>query len=331
MRTWRIGVVALAAVVAGCTAPAPGLTGSATPTALPTPSGPTAAPSPTFTGSPIPDSQLPLDFAVAQPLVDGSAGPVVEELHRVAGGLPVLKVDVTAVAATLSALLPDRTVATFQWRDGVIARVDSDVQYFDQATFDPHDYPLESVGRMFDVADLRGVRGELILQIVDYRAGQVLMTVTSRPESETVFFRQDGSAVAVLGVTSVADITAGVGEVVGQSTQAYAVGFNATRGYWADLPDEEDGVVLNRARVGAVPVFETRRSEAVAVPAFDPTLIDPAALAKAVAQFQDSPDQQCDVVIDMSLERSAPVVRVDCEGSIHYADLEGRDMTALVG
>ncbi|HQZ85318.1 MAG TPA: hypothetical protein PLB21_06765 [Actinomycetota bacterium] len=332
MRTWRIGVVALAAVVAGCTAPAPGLTGSATPTASPTPSAsPSAAPSPTFTGSPLPDSDLPVDFPVTQPLVDGAAGPVVDELHRVAGGLPVLKVDVTTDAATLSALLPDLRVATYQWRDGVITRVDSDVQYFEQATFDPHEYPLESVGRMFDVADLRGVRGELILQIVDYRAGQVLMTVTSRPESETVFFRQDGSAVAVLGVTSVADIAAGVGEVVGQATQAYAVGFNATRGYWADLPDDEDGVVLNRARVGAVPVFETRRTQAVAVPSFDPTLIDPASLAKSVAQFQDTPEQQCDVVIDMSLGRSAPVVRVDCEGGIHYADLEGRDMTDLVG
>ena len=331
MRTWRIGVVALVALVAGCTAPAPGTTGGPTSTA-PTPSASTSpTPSPSFTGSPLPDSDLPLDFTVSQPLVDGAAEAVVEELHRVAGGLPVLKVDVTADAATLSALLPDRSVATYQWRDDVISRVDSDVQYFEQATFDPHAYPLGSVGRMFDVADLRGVRGDLILQIVDYREGQVLMTVTSRPESETVFFRQDGTAVAVLGMTSVADITAGLGEVVGDATEAYAVGFNATRGYWADLPDQEEGVVLNRARVGAVPVFETRRTESPGLATFDPTAIQPAALAKAVALFQDTPDQQCDVVIDMSLQRSAPVARVDCQGDVGYADLEGRDMTALVG
>lgn len=324
-------MVALVALVAGCTAPAPGTTGGPTSTA-PTPSAsPSPTPSPSFTGSPLPDSDLPLDFAVSQALVDGAAQAVVEELHRVAGGLPVLKVDVTADAATLSALLPDRSVATYQWRDDVISRVDSDVQYFEQATFDPHEYPLESVGRMFDVADLRGVRGDLVLQIVDYREGQVLMTVTSRPESETVFFRRDGTAVAVLGMTSVADITAGLGEVVGDATAAYAVGFNATRGYWADLPDEEEGVVLNRARVGAVPVFETRRTASPGLATFDPTAIQPAALAKAVALFQDTPDQQCDVTIDMSLQRSAPVARVDCQGDIGYADLEGRDMTALVG
>ncbi|MHA6524147.1 hypothetical protein [Tessaracoccus sp. G1721] len=331
MRTWRIGMVALVAVVAGCTAPAPGLTGSATATPATPSASASPSPTPSFTNSPVPDADLPLDFAVSQPLVDGAARAVVEELHLVAGGLPVLKVDVTAEAATLSALLPDRSVATYQWRDGVIDRVDSDVQYFEQATFDPHDFPLESVGRMFDVADLRGVRGDLVLQIVDYREGQVLMTVTSRPESEAVFFRQDGSAVAVLGVTGVADITEGIAEVIGGSTQAYAVGFALTRGYWADVPDAEEGVVLNRARVGAVPVFETRRSETPTLATFDPALIDPPSLAKAVAQFQDSPEQQCDVLIDMSLQRSAPVARVDCEGDVHFADLEGRDMTALVG
>lgn len=333
MRIWRVGVAALAVVVAGCTAPLPGATGPVTSApASPTVSAPASpSPVPSPTGSPTPDAALPLDFPVAEPLTDGPAADVVAELHRVAGGLPVLKVDVTADSATLSALLPGLGVATYQWRDDVINRVDSDVQYFEQATFDPQDYPLDSVGRMFDVADLRGVRGDLVLQIVDYRDGQVLMTVTSRPESETVFFRQDGSAVAVLGVTSVADITAGLVEVLGEADEAYAVGFNLTRGYWADLPDAEQGVVLNRARVGAVPVFETRRTESPALPTFDPALIEPAALAQAVARVQSDPNEQCDVLIDMSLQRSAPVARIDCQGDIGYADLEGRDMTALVG
>lgn len=331
-----MGVAALAlAVATGCTDPTPAPTGTAAPSttvgvsAPPVSNSPTAAPSPS--GSPLPARALPVSFPVTEDLVDGSAAEVVGELHRVAGGLPVLKVDVTSDAATLSALLPDLGVATYQWRDGVIDRVDSDVQYFDQATFDPNDFPLESVGRMFDVADLRGVRGDLVLQIVDYRDGQVLMTVTSRPESETVFYRQDGTAVAVLGVTSVADITAGLAEVLGDAREVYAVGFNLARGYWADLPDVDPGVVLNRARVGAVPVFETRRTDSPALTTFDPALIQPAALAKTVARFQTTSEEQCDVLIDMSLQRSAPVARVDCQGEVHYADLEGRDMTDLVG
>lgn len=323
-------MVTLLALVTGCTT-APGLTGSPSPTPATPPVSPSPTPSPSLTGSPLPDSYLPLEFTVTVPLVDGSADEVVTELHRVAGGLPVLKVDVTADAATLSALLPDLSVTTYQWRDGAISRVDSDVQYFEQATFDPGDFPLDSVGRMFDIADLRGVRGDLVLQIVDYREGQVLMTVTSRPETQTVFFRPDGTAVAVLGMTSVADISSGIHEVIGENVEAYRVGFNATRGYWADLPDAESGVVLSRARVGAVPVFETRRNDSPTLATFDPSLIQPAALAMAVAQFQTTPEEQCDVVIDMSLQRSAPVARVECQGNVHYADLEGRDMTALVG
>jgi len=33
----------------------------------------------------------------------------------------------------------------------------------------------------------------------------------------------------------------------------------------------------------------------------------------------------------MSLGRSAPVARVDCQGRVTYSDLEGRDMTDLIG
>lgn len=279
----------------------------------------------------MPDSALPINFPLTGSLLDGDAARVVAKLHEVAAGLPVLKLDITASQATLTALLPDNSVASYAWRDGVINRTDSDIQFLDQSTFDPADYPIDSLQRMFDVADLRGVRGELVLQIVQYREGQVLMTVTSRPESSTVFFRQDGTAVATLGFTSVADITAGLEEVLGDATEAYAVGFNPTRGYWADLPDAQQGVVLNRGRVGGVPVFETRRNEAPTLTLFDPQLVNPAALAKAIAQFQSDPTQSCDVTIDMSTQRSAPVARIDCGGAVHYADMDGRDMTILIG
>lgn len=258
------------------------------------------------------------------------ADDVVAMLHQVAGGLPVLKVDVTQLQATLTVLLPDEQVASYRWENGYINRVDSDIQYLEQGTFDPADYPLGSAQRMFDVADLRGVRGELVLQIVEYRPGQIVMTVTSRPESSTVFFRRDGSAVANLGVTSVADITDGIAAVVGDSLSVYAVGFNPSRGYWADLPGDDEGTVINRSRVGGIPVFTTKRSETYPHPAFSPELIRPEALAKTIATFQKDPAEACDVQIDRRHGRSAPVVRIDCDGTVHYADVDGRDMTGLI-
>lgn len=289
-----------------------------------------AAPSPTPTPSLLGDESLPLRFPISGTLLS-EADRVVERLHDAAGNLPVLRINLTADQARLTALLPDESVVSYQWLDDEITRVDSDIEYLGQTTFDPADYPLGSAERMFDIADLKGVRGDLLLQVVEYRAGQVTITITSRPETETVFFRADGTAVGELGVTSVADITAGLGEILGDATEAYAVGFDPTRGYWADLPDVEPGVVLSRMRVGGVPTFETRRSESPTSEIFDPSTIRPAALAKAIAHTQADPSQPCAVAIDMSLGRSAPVVRVDCEGDVGYADLDGRDMTDLIG
>lgn len=329
-----LAAAALAVLLAACTPLSPGPpAGPGEPiasTASPASSPSNASPTPTSAPSTVPDDELPLEFAIEGSLLE-QAEEVVQELHRVAGVMPVLKVDLTPAQATLTALLPDEAVVSYRWEQGQITRVDSDIQYLRQATFDPADFPLSSAARMFDVADLRGVRGELVLQIVEYREGQVLITITSRPESTTVFFRQDGTAVAELGYTSVADLAAGLDEVIGTATQAYAVGFNSTRGYWADLPGEEPGVVLSRSRLGGLPVFETRRAETPAAEEYDPQAIEAATLAMVIANAQPDPSTPCDVTIDRSTQRSGAVVRVDCGGTIRYADLEGRDMTELIG
>lgn len=327
-----LAAAAVAVVLAGCTPLSPGSTNPPppppvqSPTSSPTTVGPPSLPP---TAATLPAEVFPLAFAIEGRLLD-HAEEVVAELHRVAGGLPVLKVDLTDTQATLTALLPDAQVASYRWFDGEVTRVESDIQYLEQATFDPADFPLSSASRMFDVADLRGVRGELVLQVVEYREGQVLMTITSRPESTTVFFRPDGTAVAELGYTSVADLTDGLEEVIGTSTEAYAVGFDATRGYWVDLPDAEPGVTVNRSRLGGLPMFETRRGETPPLETFDPQEIEPAILAMVIATTQLDPTEPCAVTIDRSTGRSGAVVKVDCAGEATYADLEGRDMTDLI-
>ncbi|SDY53561.1 hypothetical protein SAMN05428934_102182 [Tessaracoccus flavus] len=326
MFRWAAGLVC-AALVASC---APGPVEPPQPTTASSRPTLSASASPSAEPSLLPDEDLPLAFVVGPALLP-AADRVVARLHRAAGHLPVLRVDLTREQATLTALLPDNAVVSYRWRDDEITRVESDIQYFDQATFDPSDYPLDAAERMFDVADLQGVRGELVLQIVEYRAGQVAITITSRPETNTIFFRPDGSAVATLGVTSVADIAAGLQEVIGEATEAYAVGFDATRGYWADLPDDDAGVVLSRSRVGGVPTFETRRLELPTLEVFDPSSIRAAPLAQAIARAQDDADTSCAVQIDRSLGRSGPVAKIDCDGTVTYADLDGRDMTALIG
>lgn len=323
VRNSSVAAVVAALVLSGCTSLSPEI-GATSVAAAPGPVSPSASPS----ASPTPAPQLPRPFPIDGALID-SASPVVAELHETAGGFPLLKVDLTHDQATLTALLPDESVASYRWSDGVISVVDSDIQYVGQATFTPERFPLSSAARMFDIADMRGVRGQLVLQIVEYREGQVLMTITSRPESTTVFFRPDGTAVAELGYTSVADLTAGIDEVVTDDAEAVAVGFNSTRGYWADLP-EDGGTILSRSRMAGLPVFETRRNETSSLETFNPQEIDPATLAMVIARVQPDPSEQCDVLIDRSTQRSGAVVQVSCGGEVHYADLEGRDMTELI-
>ncbi|HMR50580.1 MAG TPA: hypothetical protein PKE40_04280 [Arachnia sp.] len=319
------------AVLVGC-APAPPPTAvptatpSASPTALPTS---TPTPTPTATASPWGSDRLPFTYRIVGSLLE-NAPAVVGALQRAAAFLPVLKLDITSTQATLTALTPDDGVVSYRWGDGQITAVDSDVQYLGQSTFDPADFPLDSVGRMFDIADLRGVSGELVLQVLDYHDGVVLMAVTSRRETGTVFFTRDGAAVPPLGVTSVEDLTAGVQAVAGSAPLVYSVSISAADGYRADLP-HGDGTILTRTRRDALPAFSTEREESAAAMPFDPALIDPSALARSIARYQEDTAGTCAVTIDRSLGRSAPVARFDCADATFYTDMDGRDMTTLVG
>lgn len=321
------------AVLVGCTpetGPGPTTAPSSSPSvSSPSPSPtPTPSPSPTATASPWGTDRLPFPFRIVGPLVD-NVPAVVEALHRAADHLPVLKLDITTTQATLTALTPEEKVVSYRWSDGQINTTDSDFEYLGQATFDPAAFPLDSVARMFDVANLNGVSGDLVLQILDYRDGTVLMTVTSRPETGTVFFHPDGSAVSPLGVTSVADLEQGIAAVVQDSTQVYSVSITQAGGYRSELPDGA-GTILTRTRMGAFPVFATQRTETTTLAPFDPSLIAPNLLAKLIAEHRTSPDSTCDVTIDMSLQRFAPVMKFDCSGTTIYTDMDGRDMTDLV-
>ncbi|WP_176715247.1 translation initiation factor IF-2 N-terminal domain-containing protein, partial [Tessaracoccus lapidicaptus] len=66
----------------------------------------------------------------------------------------------------------------------------------------------------------------------------------------------------------------------------------------APAPRPAAAPALTRAGAGAAPLFETRRTETPTLTPFDPSAIDAAALAQAVARAQRSPDEQCDVVVD---------------------------------
>lgn len=279
------------------------------------------SPSPATSPSPRPSDKLPTTFVVNGPLTEGTnAKHVVSALHHVAENYPVLKLDVTATSATLTALDPQQKVINYRWEDNKIDRTISDYAFFNQATFDPRDFPLENISAMFDTADLLGVRGSLVYQIQQYRDLLVVQSVSSRPETKTVFFQRNGAAVAQLGTTSAQDIIQGLTTVIGDAPELLEVGFSPSRGYWAEF--EQGNIRRIRHRTANLPLFRLASFSLEAKDPFQANTIDPAIIAAAVERYRGN--GSCEVMIRRSEDE--PVAQLTCPEGTHRIRLDGAEL-----
>ncbi|MFP5416216.1 MAG: hypothetical protein ACLGHZ_04970, partial [Actinomycetes bacterium] len=142
--------------------------------------------------------------------------------------------------------------------------------------FDPGDFELGDVGALFRAAEsVSGSRQGQTLQIVDYSAGLVSMSVSTNPESRAVFFNPDGTLLPTLDFTSLWGLRQGYAEVVGPRGAASALGFGSSVGVYLDSPREADGSYRRRLRTARTPTIVTPRSDAATLPAFDPARVRP--------------------------------------------------------
>jgi len=250
--TCRLGVVVavvLASALAGCT-PAPAST---------------SVPSPT-------PSATPQVLDLTQP---GVAAQVVTDILAAAGTNRALKGEVTRAEASVD-VLREGVAQTWAYRGGTIAPVQSDVDYVSQASFDVADFNLADVGALFRAARaVSGSDASQALQIVDYSAGLLAMTVSTNPESRTVFFQPDGSLLPTLDFTGAWGLELGYRDVVGGRGEAQALGFGSTTGVYLDAPGP-DGTMVRRTRAARTPVIVTTRAEQPSGATFDPALVRPA-------------------------------------------------------
>ncbi|WP_296136722.1 hypothetical protein [uncultured Tessaracoccus sp.] len=317
MGTRRLVAAVAALLVCGCAETPPQPVPSPTATATATAS----------TAAPLDPDHLPHAFTINGALLDGRNARLVQRvLTKVADGLPALKLDMTASTMTLTVLDGHRAIG-YRWMNGTVDETTTDFQYFGQDTFDPEDFPLESVGTMFDVADLLGVQGKLVYQVQQYREQQVVQTVASQPESLTVFFRDDASAVPVLDVRTTADIAEGLASVVEDADAVVEFGFSAQRGYWARVP-VEDGREL-RTRKGGIPTFAVPDGGPADAPTFDPALIRPATIATALATRRSGEDDDCEVRVDAA--DGTPAMTIRCGGTTTRTDLAGKALPKRPG
>ncbi|MFZ1384729.1 MAG: hypothetical protein WAS02_07450 [Propionicimonas sp.] len=263
----------------------------------------------------------------------GAAKAEIDELMGAAGSRDLIMVQVAREAVSISVLTGADTPLTWAYRDGKVEQVASDLAYVDQATFDIDDFDISDVGRLFRTAAVQSdSEKNQTLQIVDYSGGQVMMTVTTNPESRTVFFNPDGSLLETLDFQTLDGLTKGLQEVVGVRTLAYSVGVKSSLGVWVDFPALSAKSVTRRQRTAKVPATTIARSETTSLPLISVADIDPETIwevtQRTIRRHDLASDQEWSVEIDDREQLGTPRMYFSVGGVSLETDLAGHEINS---
>lgn len=303
-----LGVAAGALGLAGCSAS----------------SGPTSVPT---SVTPTPSASVPQrDF-----LEPGEATSIIRELVSAAGTINAIKAEISVHTASLN-IVSGMTAATYAWRDGKIGKVDSDTEFIGQAIFDPRDYNVSNIAGMFEIAaQLSKSSTEQQLQIVEYADRAVYMTVTTNPESQTVFFRRDGSLVSHVDLTTLNGIREAYEDVVGSKNYVNAMGILPNQGgMYVDVA-VLDTIVRTVRQPRFPPRTATRREDTSLAP-FDPKLVKPTIIATSLLKIceknnSSTPAPGWSLTIDARDKTPEPRMYFSVGGEQTVMTLEGVDVT----
>jgi len=309
------GLAVLAAVVLTACQPA----------APPTP--PTPAPTPTPT-TPTPSPTPGVDLTAP-----GAAQAMLARLLIAAGPGQLIMVEVTAASAAVSVLAEDEAKpVTWAYRDGEIQQAASDLQYVDQASFNLAHFDLADLGRLFRVAArLSGETAHQTLQIVEYSGGRVMMTVTTNPESRTVFFNPDGSLLPELNYQTEAGVAAGLADVLAGRVVVRQAGVDSEAGAWASYAGPGDTTVRCH-RPPKVPVTTVARDDPPPGEPFAVNLIDAEVVWQVVQRTRAAhdldPDTLWSVTVAAEPDDGEPRMRFQIGGQSLTTDAAGRELPA---
>lgn len=319
----RVAALALvAAVGSGCAV-------VAQPPAAPAAPGPGASAPPTRAA---PTASATADATATPAALDltepGVAEDLVEDLLASADATRAVMVTVTAREASV-AVVKDGAAETWAWRDGRIQQVPTDITYVAQRSFYPSDFDFADIGALFRAAQaVSGSDQDQALQIVDYSAGLVSMSVSTNPESRTVFFNPDGTLLPTLDFTSAWGLQRGYDDVVGARGTASALGFGSATGVYLDGPQADDGTLQRRLRTARTPVIVTPRSETNRLEAFDPARVDPAVVWGVLQDLHEQGSFPLDTtwscVVDDRAGTGRPRLHFTVGDVTFTTDLEGR-------
>jgi len=264
--------------------------------------------------------------------VPGEAQRAVEALQVEARGNPVIRVTVRRSGATLT-YVTDGQAVTLGWTGDAIAPIQSNVTYVDQQSFNPAAFFLDDLGALFrQAADVAGSAVAQELQINEYNPGRVLMTVTTTPESETVFFSPDGTMIPVLDLATAAGLSQAMADTTAGATRVIGLGLDS-EGWWADVRVSATQVE-HRVRPAKLPAYTVLRNERNTATPFAPGLADPAVIASLLAEMPQQlgrPATTITLTMDTRDALGYPVLRFSSGVAVLAFTPAGTDITNLVG
>ncbi|MGC3994243.1 MAG: hypothetical protein QM779_09075 [Propionicimonas sp.] len=280
----------------------------------------TTSPSPTATPTPTgPDFTQP-----------GAASAMVTQLLEDAGSQRALTVEITKTTVEVTVLNSDELPVAWAYRDGTTGRVTTDQQYVDQATFDVSRFNISDVGGLFRAAEGQsGSASNQSLTIVDYSGGEVMMSVSTVPESRTVFFNASGSILQTLNFDTSGGVEAGIKDALGPRLTVYSITVDSTQGVTVDYPGAT-GTTVRRTRTAKVPVTTNVAVPAVDLPVFLATKVEPARIVEVVDRVRASEDIADDVgwsvVIDDRRNLGVPRMYFSIGTKVLVTDVEGNEV-----
>ncbi len=265
----------------------------------------------------------------------GAAQQVVRDLVRAAGTSKAIMVDIAPQEASLSVLV-DGTARTWAYRGGQIKEVASDLTYVDQITFDPASYNLSDVGALLRAAAaVSGSEKAQELQIVDrqmfdHSADEVYISVSTNPETRTVFFKADGTLVPTLDFNTAHGIAAGLADAIGSHAWASVLVVGSATGAYIDFTGPDAGTTARRQRTARFPVTVSLRNETDRQLLFDPAIVNAAVIwevvQRQVATGAFGPTATWSVTASQATGTTAPRLQFTIGSARLVTDLSGTEV-----
>ena len=254
---------------------------------------------------------------------------MVRKLIAKAGTAQLIQVEITTEWASIT-VVKDNQPEAWAWRDNTIKQVDSDVAYVEQRIFSIDDFNISDVGGLFRAASgISGSQSSQELQIVDSSSGEVFMSVSTNPESRTVFFYPNGALLPTLDFSTEGGIRDGLADVIGPRSMALSIGVQSSLGAWLDLPGSTS-TTIRRLRTATVPVTINERAQRPELVPFRVARVRPEAIWQVLAHARQrgafDGGTRWQVVVEDRARTGVPRMYFTIGNSSLVTDLNGQEI-----